>query len=113
MIELRDTLAAQQALELRQPPIERTDIRPLVRVARHYGRKRQRFTAQIAALAKCRVCALDERTAALRLDEDPCPARPVFEPRIAFARARRQRFDPVGQRLRATLARPLERMFMN
>src|SRR5258705_9867370 len=46
----------------------------------------------------------------MRLDEDPCAAVPVREPRVLLAHRRRQRFDPVRKRLRAALARPFERM---
>src|SRR5258705_13806736 len=46
----------------------------------------------------------------MRLDEDPCAAVPVREPRVLLAHRRRQRFDPIRKRLRAALARPFERM---
>ena len=111
-IELR-RLFGQQALELRQPAIDRCEIRPLVVVAGHDRVERQRLPAQIAGGAERREGALECGAAARRLDEDPRPAEPVFEPRIALAHARRQSFDPIGQRLRAPLTGPFERVCAN
>ena len=95
-IERRRPLAVKHALELRQPAIERREVRPLVVVARHDRAHRQRFTAQITGLAKCFVCVFDGWAPTLRLDEDPRATEPVFEPGIVLAHACRQRFDPVG-----------------
>ncbi len=111
-IELR-RIFCQQALELRQPAIDRREIRPLVVVAGHDGVQRQGLPAQIVGGAERREGALECRAAALRLDEDPRAADPVFEPRIGCAHARRQRLDPVGYGLGTALTCPLERVGVN
>ena len=70
-IELGLALAAEQSFELRQPAIERSEIRPLVVVAGHDRADRQRFAAPVTRGAESFVRTLDRRTPAPRLDEDP------------------------------------------
>jgi hypothetical protein len=112
-VERAGPLVRQQTFELGHPAIEGREVRPLVVVAVHESGERERLAPAIVGCPEHFIGTLDRRTAALRLDEDPCPAEPVGEPRIAFAHRRRQRFYPVRQRLRASLARPFERVLVN
>ena len=113
MVENFRPHTTQQSFELGQPILQRRESRPLVVVTRHHRAERQRLASQIAGSAERFVCTLDRRSTSLRLDEDPRSTEPVSQPRIALAHVRRQRFDPVGQRLRTALTCPFERVRAN
>jgi hypothetical protein len=106
----RRVFRAEQAVELRQPAIERREVRPLVVVPGDDRVEGERLAAQIAGGAKGLVGTLERRTAQRRPHEDPGATVPVFEPRIGFPHRLRQRLDPVRERLRPSLARPVERV---
>ena len=106
----RGALPVEQAFELRQPAIERREVRPFVVVPGDDRVEGERLPAQIASGAKGLVGTLERRAAPRRPHEDPCATVPVFEPRIGFPHRLRQRLDPVRERLRPSLARPVERV---
>ena len=99
-------VGCEQAFELGHPTIDGREVGPLVVVADDDGVQCEHPAVDVAGGAERVVRVFQRRARALGLQEDPGAAEPVVEPGIGAAQRRRQRFDPVGQRLRAAVARP-------